>query len=175
MRGAATRYLFSLLRRSHQVMLLRGNNIINGGQIKLRHGFDRGFSQCHGPTYRFLYLPPTHTHTHTHTDKHTNTNKSLCWEWGPSISTNNQIILQESFTSLGLSITNGERQAYTHSQPHTHTRTHTHTHTHTQSIHSSSVYPKIEYTHLKQLKVASLSLPYKWPAWLSKDNTNSVD
>lgn len=45
----------------------QGNNIVNGGQIELKHGFDRGFPQCHGLTYRFLYLCPTHTQTHPHT------------------------------------------------------------------------------------------------------------
>lgn len=46
----------------------QGNNVINGSQIELKHGFDRGFPQCHGLTYRFLYLPPTHTQTRTYTD-----------------------------------------------------------------------------------------------------------
>ncbi len=53
----------------------QGNNIINGGQIELKHGFDRGFPQCHGLTYRVLYLPPTHTHTHTHTHTDGQTHK----------------------------------------------------------------------------------------------------
>lgn len=90
----------------------QGNNVINGSQIELKRGFDRGFPQCHGLTYRFLYLPPTHTHRHT--------NKSLCREWRPSISTNNQIILQESFTSLSLSSANGERDGDRERQAHAH-------------------------------------------------------